>query len=154
MASHKALFWDLYFFPYMYINDLPKIINKTSAPITFADDTSILFAHSNVIDFNKNLHIVFVTLHKWFRANQLSLHFNKTKLCVHFTTKRYMSVNLKIGFNNNLITNSSYTKFIGVTMDNNLSWNKHVDLLMKKLSTACYIIRNAKTYMSASSFTF
>jgi len=62
-----------------------------------------------------------------------------------------MSVNLKICFNNNLITNSSYTKFLGVTMNNTLSWNNHIDLLMKKLSTACYIIRNAKTYMSALS---
>jgi len=35
----------------LYINDLTKIINKTSAPIIFADDTSILFAHSNLIDF-------------------------------------------------------------------------------------------------------
>jgi hypothetical protein len=29
----------------LYISDLPKIINKTSAPVIFAD-TSILFAHS------------------------------------------------------------------------------------------------------------
>jgi len=36
-------------------------------------------------------------------------------------------------------------------MDNTLSWNNHIDTLMKKLSMACYIIRNAKTYMSASS---
>jgi len=62
-----------------------------------------------------------------------------------------MSFNLKIGFNNSFITNSSYTKFLGVTMNNTLSWSNHVDLLMKKLSKACYIIRNAKTYMSASS---
>jgi len=62
-----------------------------------------------------------------------------------------MSVNFKTGFNNNLITNSYYTKFLGVTMDNNMSWNNHSNLLMKKLSMACYIIRNAKTYMSASS---
>jgi len=62
-----------------------------------------------------------------------------------------MSVNIKIGFNNNFITNSSYTKFLGVTMNNTLYWNNHIDLLIKKLSTACYIIRNAKTYMSALS---
>jgi hypothetical protein len=36
-------------------------------------------------------------------------------------------------------------------MNNTLSWNNHIDVLMKKLSKACYIIRNAKTYMSASS---
>ena len=62
-----------------------------------------------------------------------------------------MSVNLKMGFNNNLITNSSYTKFLGVTLDNTLSWNNHIDLLMKKLSMDCSIIRNVKTYLSASS---
>jgi hypothetical protein len=62
-----------------------------------------------------------------------------------------MLVNLKIGFNNNFITKSSYTKFLGVTMNNTLSWNNHIHLLMKTLSKASYIIRNAKTYMSTSS---
>ena len=33
----------------LYINDLTKIINETSAPIVFADDTSILFAYCNLI---------------------------------------------------------------------------------------------------------
>ena len=42
----------------LYINDLPKIINKTSAPIIFADDTSILLTHSNLTDFNKNISTV------------------------------------------------------------------------------------------------
>ena len=134
----------------LYINDLPKIINKTSPPIIFADDTSILFTHSNLTDFNKNIYIVFTTLNKWLTANQLPLNFNKTNY-VHFKTKRNTSVNLKIGFNNNFITNSSYTKFLGVIMNNTFSWNNHIDLLMKKLSKACYIIRNAKTYTSASS---
>jgi hypothetical protein len=142
----------LLLFP-LHIKDLPKIINKTSAPIIFADGTSILFAHSNLIDLNKNICIVFTTLNKLLRANQLSLNFNKTNY-VHFTIKRNMSVNLKIGFNNNFITNSSYTKFLGVTMNNSLSWNNHIDLLMKKLSKACYIIRNLKIYMSASSLKF
>ena len=58
--SHKALLWDLYFF-LLHTNDLPKIINKISAPIIFVDDTNILFAHSNLEGFNKNIHIVFET---------------------------------------------------------------------------------------------
>ena len=108
----------------LYINDLPKIINKTSAPIIFAYDTGILFVHSNQTDFNKNIYIVFITLNKWPRGNQLSLNFNKINY-VHFTTKRNMPVYLKIGFNNNFNTNSSYTKFLGVRMNNTLSWNNH-----------------------------
>jgi hypothetical protein len=36
-------------------------------------------------------------------------------------------------------------------MDNTLSWDNQIDLLMKKLSKTCYTIRNVKTYVSASS---
>jgi hypothetical protein len=45
-------------------------INKASTPIIFADDNSILFAHSSssLIDFNKNITKFFVTLNKWIRA--------------------------------------------------------------------------------------
>jgi hypothetical protein len=107
----------------------------------------ILVAHSNLIDLNKNIYIVFTTLNKWLTANQSSLNFNKTN---YTQSMRNVSVNLKIGVNNNFITNSSNTKFLGVAMNNNLSWNNHIDILMKKLSKACYIIRNDKTYMSAS----
>jgi len=82
----------------------------------FADDTSILFAHSNTINFNKNIYIVFITLNKWLRANQLSLNLKK-KNYVHLTAKRNISANLKIGFNNNFITSSSYTKFLRVTIN-------------------------------------
>ena len=39
----------------LYINNLAKIKNETSAHIIFTDDTSILFDHSNLIDFNKNI---------------------------------------------------------------------------------------------------
>ena len=67
----------------LYINDLPKIINKTSARIIFADDTSILFTQSNLVDLKKNISIVFTTLNKWLEADQLSLNFNKTNY-VHF----------------------------------------------------------------------
>ena len=70
---------------------------------------------------------------------------------MQFTSERNMSVHLKIDLNNNFNTNSTYTKFLEVTMDNTLSRNSHIDLLMKKLSTACYIDRNSKTYMSALS---
>ena len=134
----------------LYTNDLPKIINKTSTPIIFADDTSILFAQSNLTDLNKNIQNVFETLNKWFGANQLSLNFNKTHY-IHFATKRNISTDLKIGYNNNFITSTSYTKFLGVMMDKTLSWNNHIELLINKLSMACYIIRSTKADMSASS---
>ena len=61
MESVTRLCFGTFTFSSIYINDLPKVINKTSAPIIFADDTSILFAHSDLTDFNRNIHIVFAT---------------------------------------------------------------------------------------------
>ena len=84
------------------------------------------------------------------KTNMLSLNFSKTKY-IQFTTKRNKSVNLKVGFNNNFITTCTYTKFLGMTINNTLSQNNHTCSNMKKLSKACYIIRNAKTCMSVSS---
>ena len=114
----------------------------------FSDGTIIIFTHSNLIDLNKNIHKIFTVLNKWLRTNQLYLNFNKNNY-VHFTTKRNMSVNLIIGFNNNFITNSSYTKFLGVTMYTNISRHNHIYLITKKLITASYIITNEKTFISA-----
>jgi hypothetical protein len=99
-------------------------LNMVIEPTIFVDDTSILFAHSNLTDLNKNIHIVFTTLNEWLGADKLALNFNKTNY-VHFTAKRNMLVNFKIGFNNNFFTSSSYTKFLGVTMNNTLSWNNN-----------------------------
>ena len=69
--SHWVRFRDLYIL--VYINDLHKIINKTSTPIIFADDPSILFTRSNLADLNKNIYNVFETLNKWLIANEQSL---------------------------------------------------------------------------------
>jgi len=84
------------------------------------------------------------------KSKELSLNFNKTKY-IHFMTKINKSINLKVGCNNNFITTCTYTKFLGMTINNTLSWNNHTDSIMKKLSKACYIIRNGKPCMSVSS---
>jgi hypothetical protein len=60
MESLETVLGPLLFVLYIidFVIDLPKITNSASAPIIFAD-TSILFAHSNLIDCSKNIYIVF-----------------------------------------------------------------------------------------------
>ena len=52
-------------FVFLYINDLPEIINIDANMIFFADDTSILVTNPNIIDFNIN------TNQTWFKDNLL-----------------------------------------------------------------------------------
>jgi hypothetical protein len=53
--------------------------------------------------------------------------------------------------NNNVITEVSDIKFLGLTIDDTLSWNLHIDGIMKRLTSVCYMIRAVKPYMSFSS---
>jgi hypothetical protein len=39
----------------LYINDLPKIMNKNSNMVLFADDTSIIVIYINKLNFEINL---------------------------------------------------------------------------------------------------
>ena len=45
------------------------------------------------------------------------------------------------------ITSKSHTGFLGLILDNALTWKTHVDILMPRYSTACYTIRMLKHNM-------
>jgi hypothetical protein len=46
---------------------------------------------------------------------------------------------MKVEYNNSLIARMSYTKFLGITIQNTLYWKYHADQLLPKLSAAlCY----------------
>jgi hypothetical protein len=43
---------------------------------------------------------------------------------------------------------STSTTFLGLILDNTFSWKSHIDWLMSKLSSACYVIRAVKPYVT------
>jgi hypothetical protein len=53
--------------------------------------------------------------------------------------------------NNNEINEVSHITFLGLVVDNALSWNFHIDNIINKLTRVCYMIRSVKPYMSSSS---
>jgi hypothetical protein len=120
----------------VFINDLPKFVKDKSVPILFADDTSILLSHSNTTDFNNNINTVFKILNDWFRQNLLSFNFSKTQF-TNFISKKHKFIEININYDNS-IPLTTYTKFLGLTVDFSLTWINHLDSLIKKLSTTCY----------------
>jgi len=60
-------------------------------------------------------------------------------------TKNNYFNKLFIEHNNKLIYNTSNLKFLGIMIDNALSWKGHTDKLAPRLSQACYMIGVVKT---------
>jgi hypothetical protein len=128
------------------IKDLPKIVQYISNPTLLADDTSFIFSNPNYLDFKTDINNVFFQLNKWFDDNFLSLNYEKTQY-VHFTLKGAVLHEASIGYNNNFISNSTNTNFLGVIIENTLSWEAHIYHLLPKLCLACYDVETVKPFM-------
>jgi hypothetical protein len=73
----------------------------------------------------------------------LTINFFKTH-CMHFKTKNSVSIGTVLACNNNVITEVSHIKFLGLTIDDTLSWNLHINGIMKRLTSVCYMVRAVK----------
>ena len=63
-------------------------------------------------------------------------------------TKKQNERKIKIIAPNSINTNINSTKFLGLIIDNLLSWKDHIAALTLKLNKACYAIRSIKPFLS------
>ena len=124
----------------IYINDLPASISKIAKSIIFADDTSIVVTNDNKVDFRQNLRRVMIEISNWFQCNRLTLNYGKTHF-LQFLTKKQNEMQHQIVTSNSVMTNINSTKFLGLIIDNTLSWKNHITEITPKLNKACYVIR-------------
>ena len=129
------------------INDLPNIMADPLKPVLFPDDTSVIIANLIPSKFKEDINNIIDDKNDWFRSNSLSLNFDKTYF-VQFRPKNRYETNIKITCDNKLIKETKNIKFLGLNIDSSLSWKDHIDQIMFKLGTACYVIRYVKHFMS------
>jgi hypothetical protein len=133
----------------LYINDICNVSNDGKF-ILFADDTNIFVAaDSESAAYNKANRIL-TTVQNYMICNLL--HINKKKCCyIYFSPKKCKNsnqnpVNLQLSIDGTIIKRVRQAKFLGVTIDDQLSWKPHLELLNKKLKSACgriYRIKNS-----------
>ena len=108
----------------------------------FADDTTLYITHykRNYIEWciQEDLKI----LQDWFKANKLTLNLTKT-VCMTFG-KKNKNLPVKITMGNEIIKTVEKTKFLGVWLDSNLTWQNHYDHLLLKLAKGKYMLQCCK----------
>ena len=113
----------------IFVNDI-HLLPIYSKIILFTDDTTIFNSHSS------NKYLQFMLEHDlslmtdWFNANRLSLNLYKT-VAMQFWNN---NVNLELHVGDLKIPLVECTKFLGVLIDNQLTWQDHVNHLVNKLS--------------------
>ena len=154
----------------LYIND---IVNTTSLLelILFADDTTLLFSHQDIVSQNDIINNELQEICNWFQANKLSVNASKTNYMVlgtHHSTRKFIDINqdtdiltdsessgsrdvekvkLNVKLDGVSLNRVSSTKFLGVIIDENLTWKNHIDAISKTISRNIGMLTKLKHFV-------
>ncbi len=132
----------------IYTNDLPNSMN-TSQCILFADDTTVYKSSPNIIDAIVAIESDLANLYDWFCANKLSLNVSKTNFILFTPKTANQPINqetIKLG--NQEIQRVNCAKFLGVYIDDELQWDKHIQYVSSRLNSGLYALNSVKKTLS------
>ena len=132
----------------LYVNDIPNAAPDLSF-ILYADDTSAFTSHHDIHQLNEIMSNGLNKLNTWFKSNKLSLNLKKTNYMLFGTQHKTKQLNnqLQISIENTNINHVNAAKFLGITIDQNLTWRKHIDELSKKCSRSIGILYKVRQFL-------
>jgi len=112
-------------------------LNSASKPKIFANDTSKIISSRNFEELYSVPYLVPSHKIKWFAANKLGLNLDKTNT-MKFITNNSSDTPLCTGYKEKHTEEMVDTKFLGLQIDNHLSWKNHI----QQSRGACYAIKS------------
>ena len=134
----------------IYINDLITVSDRLNF-LMYADDTTIYFNledFSNIFketDNNNELEKV----NTWLKLNKLSLNTQKTKLMLFHRKQKHID-EVSVIINGTKIERVVSFNFLGIMLDENLSWKSHIEMVGNKISKVTGILYRLKNVFPES----
>ena len=122
----------------LFINNM-KASSLLLKFIQFADDTTLIFSCANFVQMQNILEAEIKKVIEWLKVNKLILNVEKTQVMLFSFKKNNPKLSLKIG--DTEIEEKSETNFLGVQLDNKLTWKAHIAHICKKVSKSIAVLR-------------
>ena len=132
----------------LYINDLPNA-SELIEVLLFADDTSIFYSHSNPKTLESVLNNELKNIEVWLRCNKLSVNVKKTTYLIFKPWQKKCNHNFSFSLGGQLLTQTNATKFLGVYIDEHLTWKDHISYLCKQISKSIGMLFRSRFYLSS-----
>ena len=119
----------------LYINDLPNCLSD-SQPRMFADDTHLTYADNDICSIEASLNQDLSNINRWLIANKLPLKMTKTEFMLIGSRQKFknnLAVLLALEINGTQLNRVSFTKSLGVLIDENLTWSNHIHAIFLQL---------------------
>ena len=120
----------------------------------FVDDTNFLIYSSNSMKkinryINHNLKVI---VH-WLRANRISVSVDKTKIVIFRPKGKDITKKLNFRISGQQIYISKEVKYLGLMLDESLTWLSHISMLKAKLRRANGLLAKLRHYTSSELLT-
>ena len=122
----------------IYVGDLPNAI-ECSAKLN-ADDTCSIFSDNCLTKLEQKISGDSKKLKTWLDANSLSMNLDKTACIIIPPSHNYIHYNFNPTFNESLLKIVRSYKYLEITVDNQLKFKFHIQLLKKKISCGVGIL--------------
>ena len=129
----------------IYINDLGTISSHFSM-ILFADDSNLFIKGKDLDSITSALNDKIAVLVDWLRANRLSLNIDKTHYMLFTPKKREIPPDINILINGTRLTRVTECKFLGVMIDEKITWKAHINYISRKAAKTLGILNKARRY--------
>ena len=127
----------------VYINDLANT-SDLFLSLLFADDSNLLCSGPNISQLIGKINKELENVCQWLCANKLSLHIGKTNYMIFAPKGKSTLCDSQIVINKTPISQIEHTKFLGVIIDNKLSWLHHTQYIKGKISRGFGVLLKAR----------
>lgn len=126
----------------LYTSQINQYLKQTDVKfLQFADDLLIYTVNRNVNIAVHSLNVALTEIHHFY-CNKLKLNISPSKSGAMIFSKKYDVCNSVIYFNNSPLPWIQDKKFLGVCLDRKLTFENHINLLIKSSTKALNILRS------------
>ena len=84
----------------------------------------------------------------WLRCNKLSVNIKKTYYVTFSPSQRKLNHSFSLSFGGQPLIQSNVTKFLGVYLDEHLTWKYHINFVCKQIAKSIGILSRTRFYLS------
>lgn len=121
----------------LFTNDFPSFMQEYSQTVMYADDTVLLLSKANPKELEIDSYIALNMAVQYCHNNELVVNESKSK---QLLLGRHKENTSKVPD----LEEVTFTEYLGVTIDDKLSWKQHLDSLCSKLSSGLYVMKRMK----------
>ena len=114
----------------------------------YADDNSTYVVENDILSLLKTLKEETSTVLNWFKINEMKSNNDKCHLIVPNTNNKYYTNKSFIYLDNEFLESENSVRLLGVDIDHNLDFSKHVEALLKKGNQKLHALMRISKYLT------